>query len=260
MARGASRLLKIWLSEDRTPVALLAMQTKRAVKAVLPQRVLSALKPPYYRWLHRHTPPIYDETTDGVRALTRRGDFVVDIGANYGFYTRVLSEMVGEPGLVWAVEPMPETYMVLASVCRDFGNVEAFPYAMSDEIGAARMAIPQITYGESLYGARVIEGATDDRVVLVQRTTLDGLLLSQQRPPSLIKIDVEGHELQCLRGGHQALTRWHPALLIETLSDYTPGASVTDFLKPYGYKPYNWSGQFVPQSGPYRQDTFYIAG
>ena len=258
--KGISRrLLKTWLSEDRAPASLLAMQIKRALKVILPLAILSALKPSYYRWLHRHAAPLDDPTVNGARALLKQGDFAVDIGASVGFYTRALSEIVGSTGLVWAVEPVRETLVTLESIARGLKNVHVYPYALSDTVGPAQMAIPRISYGESLYGARLIDGPSTDRTVHVHSTTPDALLQSQDLRPRLLKIDVEGHEVKCLRGAHQTLMRWHPALLIETLEHFTPGAVVTAALTAYGYAPYQWDGQFVPQSGPYLQDTFYLA-
>ena len=63
---------------------------------------------------------------------------MIDIGAHVGFYTKDLASIVGGKDLVWSIEPMPQTFDILAYEVRKFrwSNVEAFNLAISDSEGS----------------------------------------------------------------------------------------------------------------------------
>ena len=67
-----------------------------------------------------------------IKYLVKPGDSVLDIGANVGWYTNHLSLLVGEPGKVYSIEPIPETFALLRAVVGELGlsNVESLNYAM----------------------------------------------------------------------------------------------------------------------------------
>ncbi|MBU1694390.1 MAG: FkbM family methyltransferase [Verrucomicrobia bacterium] len=195
----------------------------------------------------------------GVRRLIRSGDRVVDAGANIGYVTALFSRWVGPTGRVYSMEPEPGTFDVLAANVRrlNLGNVDLFPCAVSSREGEGVLAIPEYADGgENLYEARVLDqaeaglsaGATRAkaeggvRTVKIQLATLDRLLVRRADALALIKLDVEGCELEAVQGAAELVRRFHPVFLIEVSGNpWEPGsraAALLDLMKAWGYRPY----------------------
>lgn len=81
--------------------------------------------------------------------LVRAGDVVMDLGANIGVYTRLLSDLVGARGTVYSLEPIPPTYEILRSVIQRYhlANVKPMAAAVSDHQYLAEMEVPRYPSG-----------------------------------------------------------------------------------------------------------------
>ncbi|MBV9080301.1 MAG: FkbM family methyltransferase [Elusimicrobia bacterium] len=222
------------------------MSVRGAVKgvltAVLPESAMMSVRKYHYR--RKLARARIDEENDLVIAarLVIPRDVAADVGANYGLYTRFLSEAAGPQGRVYSVEPIPTTFSVLKSNVEGLGlaNVRLVNCALSDHPGSVEMAVPKMGGGENFYQAHIVDG-TDGAGVhkfKVELATLDNVLRSESAV-AFIKIDVEGHELPCIRGASDVISRCAPALLIEVSgSPDHPGASselFQDLLKR-GYR------------------------
>jgi len=156
------------------------------------------------------------------------GDWVVDVGANVGHYTKRFSDLVGPEGRVIAVEPVPETFELLSANVLLFqhSNVTLLNVAASDQPGVAGMQIPRFETGlNNYYQANLSKGTADIYVLTVR---LDALACPH--PIKLIKIDAEGHDPAVLRGAEALLARDHPILIVETGS-----SDVAEHLRRFGY-------------------------
>jgi FkbM family methyltransferase len=147
------------------------------------------------------------------RLYLREGDTVIDAGAHFGLYSALAASLLGRNGRVLAVEPNAETAKFLirnlekyggecvqASVGAEDGHAEYFP-------GAA---------GRGAYGGSVAEKAgTPPR--RVRRVTMDTLLREAGvERTALVKIDVEGDEVEALRGARAAIAAGAlPLLMVE---------------------------------------------
>ena len=158
----------------------------------------------------------------------RPGDWVLDIGANVGHYTKRFSELAGAQGRVAAFEPIPETFSLLAAnaTCFASANVSLFNAAASDRGGVANMSIPRFVTGLTNYYEAQLDGGTDGTRVMTLR--VDDLHFDH--PIALVKIDAEGHEAAVLQGMQALLQSSHPRLIVETDS-----SEVVEWLKPFGY-------------------------
>ena len=129
------------------------------------------------------------------RAL-RTGDYVWDVGANVGYYTKLFSERVGHHGKVFAFEPSPANFARLTSACTDLDNVKLLP------VGLGRVDDKlSFQQGDDELGAtsRIIENEQDGIEVNI-RSGQSMLRANDVELPNVIKIDVEGFELEVLEG------------------------------------------------------------
>jgi FkbM family methyltransferase len=172
----------------------------------------------------------HDTEFDRLREWVSPGDWVVDVGANLGNYSARMSELVGDRGRVFSFEPVPETFELLtANMARlPLRNLTLLNLAASDERAVRGMAVPRMSDGaENRYMAHLTEDL--DAGLAVACLPVDALDLP--RRVSLIKIDVEGHELAALRGMRRLLERDRPVLIVEGRSD-----DVAAFLAAIGYR------------------------
>jgi FkbM family methyltransferase len=148
--------------------------------------------------------------------LISSGDWVIDVGANVGHYTKRFSDLVGPQGRVIAVEPVPDTFALLAGNVSSFRhrNVTLLNLAASEQTAEVGVQIPDFETGlKNYYQARLTTQASELQVLTI---ALDSLVLS--RRIRLIKIDAEDHDSVVLRGLGRLLERDHPTLIVETSS------------------------------------------
>jgi FkbM family methyltransferase len=186
-----------------------------------------------------------------LRHLAPAGGCAIDLGANFGVYTRFLAEAVGPDGVVHAVEPVPPMYDVLRSNVRRLrlAHVRTHPVAISDATRTVTMSVPRYASGgTNFYEARVVPGprGRGGRTVRVPGIRLDDLFAHLPRI-DVVKCDVEGHELAVLRGAEMLLRRHRPAWLIEVSGDpdapASDAAEVVELLRAEGYDAYRFDGR-----------------
>lgn len=208
--RHMNALRRWWTREDSRFV----LRTKQFISSVIPEPLLLAAKKRYYYQILKNLRTGGGEKE--MRALPqiiKSDDFVIDIGANIGIYTKALTSLVGLGGMVWSIEPMPQTFAILKYLIQKNGwqNVTPFNVAISDSCGSVEMEIPRWKGGgESWYDARIFSADTRHanwRVVSAQSVTLDSLTKDVDRPISFIKCDTEFHELACLHGARETIAR-----------------------------------------------------
>jgi FkbM family methyltransferase len=148
-----------------------------------------------------------------LRALLRAGDTFVDVGANVGYYSVMAGAIVGPSGMVFAIEPQPTALSVLTlnAQAPDF-NICVVPVAASDHTGTADFWVRP-------HGDRSSLGASGDaRHVSVGVDTLDRICSTLTRV-SMMKLDVEGFELDVLRGATRIISRHRPLVCFELLEE-----------------------------------------
>ncbi|PPI84716.1 hypothetical protein KEHDKFFH_08415 [Marinobacter maroccanus] len=153
-----------------------------------------------------------------LKDLINPGDWVVDIGANVGHYTKKFSELVGDSGRVIAIEPVPVTFSILAANTQKFKklNVTLINAGISDTLSIAGISVPAFSTGlDNYYQAHISPSSDSELSVLT--LPLDSLNLPSK--VSLIKIDAEGHEEFVLKGMQELIKKSRPVLIIETGSE-----------------------------------------
>jgi FkbM family methyltransferase len=156
----------------------------------------------------------YGEYSEGevdiFRQCLRPGDVALDIGANFGSHTLPLAQLVGPSGKVFAFEPQRILFQILCGnvALNELPNVHALPVALGRAAG--RTKVPALDYrGANNFGGISLGGAQGEDVPVV---ALDQLEVTTAK---LIKIDVEGMELDVLAGAMATLARCRPILYVE---------------------------------------------
>jgi len=174
--------------------------------------------------------------TEAIWRLLDAGERAIDVGANIGYMTSIMAARVGVNGVVSAFEPYPVAFSRLErnvdrwNRSRQMGHTDALEAAVSccEQIGALRL--PDASINNDGHAALVRN--RDDRTIAVKLLTLDGQVADQMQV-GLLKVDVEGHELEVLTGARSLLERRGIRdIIFEEHRNYpTP---VTDFLDQRG--------------------------
>jgi FkbM family methyltransferase len=157
---------------------------------------------------------------------------VIDIGANIGNHTIVYSNFTNKT--VYSFEPQPEMYNILNENVKINGcdNVQTFNYAISDKNADASM---NARYDRpNAFGCFSIQDSNYTAGIKIDCKTLSK---SEFYNIGFIKIDVEGHELQVLKGINEILLNDKPIIFIE-IHDFSDTKYETfQYLRELGYAP-----------------------
>ncbi len=144
------------------------------------------------------------------------GDVVFDIGANVGFFSIIAARLVGETGRVYAFEPVRRNVRHLRrnASLNGLDNVTVVEKAVAGRSGPGSLVLAEYSGGAALSTATRPPDATSSIDVML--VTIDDVVRSGDAPsPSLIKIDVEGAELDVLEGMVETLGRCSPTIICE---------------------------------------------
>ena len=153
-----------------------------------------------------------------IQSLVHPGEVVLDIGANIGRYTTLLSQLVAEEGRVFAFEPITENFKILSSVIRDghLRNVTPLQVALDRVAGHQEMVIPQNSDFTGFYQARLASQGDHGKRQEVEVISLDDLRRNKVLERiHFIKCDAEGSELGILEGARTILQEDRPVIFLE---------------------------------------------
>jgi FkbM family methyltransferase len=236
-----------------------ALAGDRGMFLALPDGHSYRIDPQFYAWhVDQYEPAV-------VRELTRTlgpSSIVYDVGAHVGLMTVIAARRV-EAGCVYAFEPSPPNCRLLERHVRING--------FADRVRVSRVlvgdeeldAVPfvhrpgQFTANSLAYS---VDGGetTPTRMITIDRV----IARSESRPPTHLKIDVEGYEGAVLRGARETLRRYHPlvicalhpeplALLGETTAD------IVRFMDELGYSAFHLDGK--PAAAPGFEEIVFRA-
>lgn len=160
---------------------------------------------------------IHEEaTTELFKKIVKKGDVVVDLGANIGYFTLLAAKIVGEEGRVYAFEPEPRNFKYLGKniELNGYNNIVPVHKAVSDRSGKTKLFICSYDTGHHTInqyeGIRVQKpNLIEEKEVYVEieTTTLDEFFEKREQSISVIKMDVEGAEMLALSGMNKMISQ-----------------------------------------------------
>lgn len=166
-------------------------------------------------WLGTYEP----ELQEAVREFVKPGMIAYDVGGNIGYVTLMLAHAVGEGGLVFVFEPLPQNVKRLRenlALNRLESRVTIIPKAVVEATQEVRFR-----RGPS-HGTGKVESAVGEEFALqgatmaVQGVSLDEFVFREGHPPpNVVKVDIEGGEVLALPGMREILHQMRPLLLLE---------------------------------------------
>jgi len=256
LAMGAGVVRYVWghpANSGQRVRAVLRAARYQARARLLRRRAVARLGERSRLWVDPHrtaasmvlyaNPPDLPEMLAWRRAL-RGGGLFIDVGANIGTYTIWAAELGAE---VIAIEPAADTFALLQeNIALNGYQVTAVRAAAGDHCGTARFT-SGLDAGNSL---------APDGPVVTELVTIDALI--GDRRVTGMKVDVEGFEIDVLRGAARALAdrrigliqvEWNEMSTLAVGADRRP---VAELLADYGYRLYrpDLTGRLVPVAEP----------
>lgn len=204
--------------------------------------------------------PVY-EYPRFLKRLVQRGDTAIDIGANLGYYARIIARLAGRSGKVYAVEPVEPVLGVLKRNLRRFGNVEILPYALGREDKSILMGNDSsrctgymgtgrnYVMNEDEYTKAGMEFAADMR--------RGSELFSGLERLDFVKCDIEGYETVVIPEMAAVFMKFLPVTLIET--DGERRAEITALFTGWNYTGYVLQEErLVPAASGPEKDIVFI--
>ncbi|MDJ0734025.1 MAG: FkbM family methyltransferase [Nostocaceae cyanobacterium] len=170
------------------------------------------------------------------------GNIFYDIGANVGFFTIVAAKIVGSQGKVYAFEPEAENAKMVRwnAQLNNYNHVTVVEKAVSRSTGVEQLWLAENSGGHTLASVGTISDAKE--TITVNTVSIDELLQQKEiEPPTFVKIDVEGAEIDVLYGMSQTIKEYQPIIIYEVDDEKEEGLlnkqkEIDDFLLSYGYK------------------------
>jgi len=153
-----------------------------------------------------------EEVAQVIAAHLHTGAVFVDVGANIGAFAIPMAKKVSDSGRVFAFEPHPKLVQQIKNSVQEnkLANVTVIQKACGAVVGEQALYLKPKNSG----GSSLIQSDQPEEGLLLSVTTLDSELSALEKI-DLIKIDVEGYELEVLQGGRTILSQYKPTLVIE---------------------------------------------
>jgi len=174
-----------------------------------------------------------------IRKLIRKGDHVIDIGANLGYYSRLFAQLVGTNGKVFSVEPVTLFRKILKINTSGFKNTTIIPYALGAEDNKSiEMGIPKSNKYLRHGLTRVLD--KDEKEVFeftfTEKMFTPVTIFGKFERCDYIKCDVEGYEIHIIPQLGFFLKPFQPIIQIEI--EPINRKSINDFLTTLSYSAY----------------------
>jgi len=189
--------------------------------------------------------------------LIRPHDEVIDIGANYVYYSIRMSPLA-KLGTVHAFEPVVPTYKIAQRLLKYFKihNVNLHSKGIGDQNKKVSFTVPVQDFGFMSAGLAHVKGRDNspkgnqihyrfnkDETVECDVVRLDDFLFDKLSNLTFIKMDIEGAEYSALKGMVEIIQKFKPVILVEMVPFYLEGYNINiseylNFIQSLGYQKY----------------------
>lgn len=178
---------------------------------------------------------------DFLSSKLRPGDVFVDVGSHVGYFSLLASVLVGDQGHVFAFEPTQDSFQLLKRNSSSKPNISIFNQAISTEAKSIRFYEFPNKYSEyNTTDISQFEGESWFRENKPEKVDVQACRLdSFDFIPTVIKIDVEGAELEVIESCERIFSKSKPDIVMEFLSDARGNTShrkADKLLIDYGYQ------------------------
>jgi FkbM family methyltransferase len=173
---------------------------------------------PTYLWWTYTVRPYEPYTTELFKRALFPGATVLDLGAHFGYFSMIAARRVGSNGRVYAFEPAPPNFAILTRALELNGvrNVDAVQKAVSDDALPVPFLLADASTAHGIHGELF---KTAKQVIQVDCVTIDEFIEKDQAV-HVVKMDIQGHEVQALRGMVQTIAR---SSQLEMFVEWSPG-------------------------------------
>lgn len=166
------------------------------------------------------------------KKMIKKGDVVVDVGANMGLYTLISAKLVGDSGKVYSFEPDPVAFSILSKNVTEnsYNNVVLINKAVTNKTGFEKFSTDS---DESLSVANYLLKEEPEKFVTVETITLDDFFKNMSSNMSIVKMDVEGAEFKALKRLENLIKQNKDLKLFLEFYPFTlnrSGVSISDFV------------------------------
>ena len=212
---------------------------------ILPWKLKIKVRPDDYIGKTIWTMGLYDLCIcESIWRLLDIGESAIDVGANIGQMTSLMAAKVGKQGKILAFEPHPELYKELLENVHNWAKktevalIDAQQIALSDNSSQRTLHIPNNfnhNRGRASLNPNYQHADVDEKSYQIQLRSLD-TLLEKNENVGLIKLDVEGHELQVLKGCQELIKSDRIRdIIFEEQAECPYPTEITTFLESHGY-------------------------
>lgn len=176
------------------------------------------------------------ETNWALEKHLKEGDIVLEAGANSGTETLLISRLIGDSGKVLAFEPVPHVLEKLKNNLRlnAIRNVEVMPIALGAKEQEIDFFVHPLNHPNQGMGSKSINSALE-KIVVTQKT-IDSLFEENRITKfDFLKMDVQGAELDILKGARVSITRFRPKIFLEASEGWSNVSEIYSYLKGLNY-------------------------
>lgn len=178
---------------------------------------------------------------EAIRRLLAEGEVLYDVGANVGFFALAGARLVGQAGAVYAFEPVPANAAAIrrGAELNGIANLEVVEKAAGRAAGRDSLLLVEDLSWSHLE-SRGPHPRTTDKVE-IEVVAIDDLVAGGRlRPPQLVKIDVEGSEIDVLAGMRTTIEQHRPAIVCEL---HDTASRFVETMDGLGYEISNLEGK-----------------